>query len=189
MLSVTPLGFLSPRRLFPYPSHHPETPRNSPLILPATRFVLRVSFHGPSGPHSLHSLVSPSYPLFSRRITVTPPSAVPSGDGTTGDGRADIGNERPKDCIRSVSLVTRLFPVVFFLIIPLVHFRYALVSLGWNGMIRGVSTETDMETEVGHRQDSYDIALGPNQPSLVHIIPHHRLRLFSSSSGGPEGDE
>lgn len=42
------------------------------------------------GPHSLHSLVSPSYPLFSRRITVTPPSAVPSGDGTTGDGRADM---------------------------------------------------------------------------------------------------
>ena len=57
------------------------------------------SLHGPSvltsfapepGPHSLHSLVSPSYPLFSRRITVTPPSAVPSGDGTTGDGRADM---------------------------------------------------------------------------------------------------
>ena len=94
-------------------------------------------------------------------------------------------NDEWNDCIRSVSLVTRLFPVVFFLIIPLVHFRYALVSLGWNGMIRGVSTETDMETEVGHRQDSYDIALGPNQPSLVHIIPHHFGRVSRLSPSSP----
>lgn len=60
-----------------------------PHYIRPLRAASRYHFHS-STSHSLHSLVSPSYPLFSRRITVTPPSAVPSGDGTTGDGRADM---------------------------------------------------------------------------------------------------
>ena len=43
-------------------------------------------------------------------------------------------NDEWNDCIRSVSLVTRLFPVVFFLIIPLVSLplRSRFTRLEWN---------------------------------------------------------